>query len=316
MNPAFSDIVGRLKAAGRVTAEDVLAMRAQVYAAPQVAREDVEALIALDASAHDFAPEWGGFVGDAMVDYVVHQQDPEDYVDGSKAAWLVAACAGPLTKTGGVEALVRVLEAATDAPQSLEAFVLGKVKAAVIAAGRLAADDVALLRRLVFAGAGEGAIGVTREEADALFDIDAACGANADPSWPAFFAQAIDDALTAVSPFHVESREDAQRDDAWLASRPGLFDFFKQMVAKPDVGGAMEDILHPYEGERREWQAADDQMEADEAAAAPITDEEAEWLIQRLGGGPLSAGGHALVERLRAQVPDAATRLKPLIDAA
>jgi hypothetical protein len=316
MNPALSDIIGRLRAAGRVTADDVLAMRAEVYGAPQVAREDVEALIALDCAAHECAPEWGAFVGDAMVDYVVHQQDPEDYVDDAKAAWLTSACAGPLTKQGGLEALVRVLEAATNAPGSLDAFVLGKVKAAIIAAGRLAADDVTLLRRLVFAGASEGNVGVTREEADALFDIDHACGANADPAWPGFFAQAIDDALTAVSPFQLESREDAQRDEAWLASRPGLFDFFKELVGKPDVQGAMDDIFHPYDGERREWQAADDRMGTDEVAAAPITDEEADWLMGRLGGAPLSAAGHALVERLKAQAPQAVGRLKPLIDAA
>ncbi len=316
MNPALSDIVQRLKGAGHITADDVLAMRAEVYGAPQVAREDVEALIALDASVHDGAPEWGAFVADAMVDYVVHQQDPEDYVDDAKAAWLTSACAGPLTKDGGIEALVRVLEAASDAPASLQAFVLGKVKAAMVAAGRLGADDVALLRRVVFAGAGEANVGVTRAEADALFDIDAACGANADPAWPTFFAQAVDDALTAVSPFHVQSRAAAQSDEAWLASRPGLVDFFKQIVAGPDVGGAMEDIFHPSEGERREWQDADAQIDADEAAAAPITDEEADWLIGRLGGAPLSAAGRALLERLKAQAPDAGGRLKPLIDAA
>ena len=316
MNSALSDIVDRLKTAGCVTAADVLAMRAQVYGAPEVAREDVEALIALDASAHDLAPEWGGFIADAMVDFVVHQQDPQDYIDDAKAAWVAAACAGPLTKGGGVEALVRVLEAADDAPPSLETFVLGKVKAAVIAAGRLAAGDVALLRRVVFAGGGEGAVGVTREEADALFDIDAACGTGADPAWPSFFAQAIDDALTAVSPFHVESREAAQKDDAWLASRPGLVDFFKQLVVKPDVGGAADDVFHPYEGEGNEWRDADAQIDADEAAAAPITDEEADWLVGRLGAGPLSAAGHALVARLKAQVPEASARLKPLIDAA
>jgi hypothetical protein len=316
MNPAFSDIAQRLRAAGRITADDVLAMRSQVYAAPLVAREDVEALIGLDQAAHDCAPEWGAFIADAMVDYVVHQQDPEDYVDDAKAAWLAAACAGPLTRNGGLEALVRVLEAASCAPESLEAFVLGKVKAAMVAAGRLAGDDVALLRRLVFAGASEGNIGVTRAEADALFDIDAACGANADPSWPAFFAQAVDDALTAVSPFHLESRDAARADEAWLASRPGLFDFFKSMAAKPDVSGAVDDIFHPSEGERREWQDADTQMEADEAAAAPITDEEADWLMRRLSGAPLGAAGHALVERLRSQVPDAGAKLKSLFDAA
>jgi hypothetical protein len=316
MNPAFSDIAGRLRAAGRITADDVLAMRAEVYGASQVAREDVEALIALDQAASDCAPEWGAFVADAMVDFVVRQQDPEDYVDDAKAAWLASACAGPLTKRGGIEALVRVLEAASAAPESLEAFVLGKVKAAMLAAGRLGADDVALLRRLVFAGASEGNVGVTRDEADALFDIDAACGANADPSWPEFFAQAVDDALTAVSPFHVESRADAQSDETWLTSRPGLFDFFKSMAAKPDLCGAVDDIFHPFEGERREWQDADARMEADEAAAAPITDEEADWLMRRLGGAPLSAAGRALVERLKAQSPDAGGRLKPLIDAA
>jgi hypothetical protein len=211
---------------------------------------------------------------------------------------------------------VRVLEAASNVPQSLEAFVLGKVKAAIVATGRLAAEDVSLLRRLVFAGASEGDIGVTREEADALFDVDQACGANADPSWPPFFAQAIDDALTAVSPFHLESRDDAQRDQAWLASRPGLFDFFKQVAAKPDVRDAMDDIFHPYEGERREWEGAEAHAEAGEAVAAPITDEEADWLMGRLGGGPLSAAGHALAERLKAQTTAAGGRLKPLIDAA
>lgn len=316
MSPAFSDIVDRLKGAGQITADDVLAMRREVYGAPQVARDEVEALIALDASAHDCAPEWGAFVADVMVDYVVHQQDPEDYVDDAKAAWLVSACAGPLTKDGGIEALVRVLEAASDAPQSLEAFVLGKVKAAMVAAGRLSADDVALLRRALFAGASEGNVGITREEADALFDIDAACGANADPSWPPFFAQAIDDALTAVSPFHVESRAEAQTDEAWLASRPGLFDFFKQVVAKPDLGGAMEDIFHPSDNERDEWRDADAQIDRDEAAAAPITDEEADWLVGRLNGAPLSAAARALLERLKTQASDAGGRLKPLIDAA
>ncbi|HWF77961.1 MAG TPA: hypothetical protein VN694_12380 [Caulobacteraceae bacterium] len=316
MNPVLSDIVRQLKSAGRITADDVIAMRREVYGAPEMAREDVEALIALDQAVSDAPPEWGGFVADAMVDYVVHQQDPEDFVDDAKAAWLTSACAGPLTRQGGLEALVRVLETASSAPEALERFVLGKVKAAVVATGRLAAEDVALIRRLVFAGASEGAIGVTREEADALFDIDEACGANADPAWPPFFAQAIDDVLTAVSPFHLESRGDAQRDEAWLASRPGVFDFFKQMAARPDLGGALGDIFHPNEGERREWEGPEAQMQADEAAAAPITDEEADWLMKRLGNGPLSAAGQALAERLKAQVPEAGARLKPLIDAA
>jgi hypothetical protein len=316
MNSTLSDIVGRLTAAGRIGDDDVLAMRQAVYGAPEVARDDLEALIVLDGAVKVRSRGWAGFIADAMVDYVVHQQQPEDYVDDAKAAWLASACAGQLGKDGGVEALVRVLEAASGAPASLEAFVLGKVKDAVVAGGRVDAGDVALLRRLVFAGASEGDIGVTREEADALFDIDHACGAAADPAWSEFFAQAIDDALTAVSPFHLESRDDAARDEAWLASRPGLFGFFKSMVARPDLGDALDDVLHPFAGERREWESEAARMEADEAAAAPITDEEAEWLIRRLGEAPLSPAGHALIGRLKGQVADPGARLKPLFDAA
>ncbi|HEX3920077.1 MAG TPA: hypothetical protein VHW60_22290, partial [Caulobacteraceae bacterium] len=59
----------------------------------------------------------------------------------------------------------------------------------------------------------------------------------------------------------------------------------------------------------------DARMDADEAAAAPITDEEAQWLMRRLGEGRITAAGHALVMRLKAQAGDAAA-LKPLFDAA
>ncbi|HEY1425676.1 MAG TPA: hypothetical protein VGF50_03310, partial [Caulobacteraceae bacterium] len=104
MSPAFSDMVGAARTAGRITVEDVLAMRAQVYGASEVARDDVAALIALDQAVSDAAPDWGGFLADAMVDYVVRQQQPEDYVDDAKAAWLVSTCAGPLTRHGGLEA--------------------------------------------------------------------------------------------------------------------------------------------------------------------------------------------------------------------
>jgi hypothetical protein len=97
MNPALSEIVRRVTAAGRIDADDMLAMRREIYGAPQVARDDVEALIALDGAAHPSSPGWGALLGDAMVDYVVRQQDPADYVDDDKAAWLMGACAGSLS---------------------------------------------------------------------------------------------------------------------------------------------------------------------------------------------------------------------------
>lgn len=315
MNAALADIVGRLKTSGAISPDDVLAMRREVYGAPQVAGEYVEALIALDGAVAAGSPEWASFIGDALVDYVVHQEDPQDYVDDAKATWLMGACAGTLRRDGAIQALVRVIEEAAAAPPSLESFVLGKAKAAVIAAGQVSAADVALLRRLVFAGGGEDNVGVSREEADMLFDIDDALGkAGNDEAWPDFFALAVADSLVEVSPFHVESRQDAARDEAWLSSRPGLFDFFKHMPHALDVKGVLRDVFNPYADERAEWRDAGAQMDADGAVAAAVTDDEAKWLLGRLGnGGALSLAGAKLVARLKAEEGQMSALLKPLL---
>jgi len=317
MNATFADLVGRLKSAGRVGADDVLAMRREFYGAPQIDTEDIEALVSLDQAAPDRTPEWGDFFAGAVVDFVVRQQDPADYVDGAKATWVTGVFAGDLTCDGGVEALIRVVETANEVPSDLALFILGKVKGSIAAAGKVDARSVALLKRFVFAGGGPGNVGVTRDEADALFDINDACkGGSNDSTWPDFFAKAVADSLTAVSPFKVESREDALRDEAWLNKREGVGEFLGEMARAPDVRGAMHDILHPFSDEAEEWKKAAAEMEAAETDAASITDEEAKWLIDRFGGGGLGEPEQRLIELLKSLSPPSLERLSEVMDRA
>jgi hypothetical protein len=317
MNAPLADLIGRLKYARRISAEDVLALRRAFYGAPQIATEDIEALVDLDRAAPDRGPEWGDFFAGAAVDYVVHQQEPADYVDAAKATWVMGVFAGGLTVDGSLEALVRIVEAAVGVPSELAAFILGKAKAGIASAGCVDAAGVALLKRLVFAGGGPGNVGVTRDEADALFDINDACrdGAN-DATWADFFAKAIADSLTAVSPFSVESREDAARDDAWLAKREGAGQFIASMGRIPDVRGAMHDILHPFSDEADEWRKAEAKMEADETEAATITEEEAKWLVERLGAGVLGDPEQRLIDLLKSLAPPALERLSSVMNRA
>jgi hypothetical protein len=317
MNATLADLVGRLKYARRVSAEDVLALRREFYGAPQIATEDVEGLADLDQAAPDRGPEWGDFFAGAVVDYVVHQQEPADYVDGAKATWVMGVFAGDLTIDGSLEALVRIVEAAVGVPSDLATFILGKAKAGIATAGRVDAAGVALLKRLVFAGGGPGNVGVTRDEADALFDINDACkGGSNDATWADFFAKAVADSLTAVSPFAVESREDAARDDAWLAKREGTGQFMASMARLPDVRGAMHDILHPFSDEADEWRKAEAQMEAAETEAATITDEEAKWLVARLGADGLGEAEQRLIDLLKSLAPPALERLSAVMNKA
>jgi hypothetical protein len=294
MDAAFDDLAARLGARRAIGADDVLALRRLVYGADAVTRAEAEVLIALDVAADTRAPEWGEFLAEVLVDLAVRQQDPADYVDDATADWLMRAltAAGRLRRDGTLAELARVVDDATEVPPALAAFALARARDAVVAGGQVSAADIALLRQVIFAGGGEGGVGVTREEAEALFDIDAACRAVAnDPAWPDFFARTIAACLTAASPFQPESREDALRDEAWLASRESPAGFMKAMARGPDVAGAAREILHPFADEEAEWSGAEADSERAEAAAAPITDDEAAWLKQRIarGGAPSEA---------------------------
>lgn len=317
MNAALSDLIQRLKATGRITADDVLAMRAEVYGASVIAPDEMEALADLDAVANNRSPVWGEFFAEAMVDFVVRQEDPPDYVDEAKAAWVMRVLGGKLRPDGGLDALSKVLEAASGVPAELQSFAVAKTKETFCAKGRIEAADVAVLRRLVFAGGGEGELAVTREEADALFDITHACrGPANDPAWTEFFAEAVGASLLAVSQFANPSRDDAVRDQAWLNSNSKLSDFMAGMGKTPDLQGALREILEPDADAEDEWRGEDARFEAESVSAIEITDSEAKWLIGRLSPGKLSDPERRLIEFLRERSPKVSDLVKPLFNAA
>ena len=81
--------VGGLAAKDRITADDVLLLRGQVFRDGVVAPEEAESLFALDASATDSCPEWPVFFIEAITDYIVHQEKPSGYVSAANAEWLI-----------------------------------------------------------------------------------------------------------------------------------------------------------------------------------------------------------------------------------
>jgi len=199
---------------------------------------------------------------------------------------------------------------------SNEAFALAKGKETFCAKGRVDAADVATLRRLIYGGGGDGDLGVTRAEADALFDINNACRSAAnDPAWATFFAEAVGACLIAVSPFRQPSREAAARDEAWLRGRTSLGEFAKGMARAPDLQGAVREILDPDGDAEDEWSGENDRFETAQMAALEINDEEARWLIGRLSPDKLSEPERRLIEFLRGRSPKVSDLVKPLLNA-
>ena len=248
---ALTDLASSLTQARAIRAEDVLGLRRLVWADASVSPDEANALMALNAACPVQAPEWIDYFVEVMVDYIVHQQQPEGYVDAAKAQWLMDWIDkdGRLDSTGELELLVKVLETATAVPDSLRAYALKQIEAAVLTGegptrrerfdgnGRLDphginAVEVELLSRVIYAMGGEDATIVSTDEADMLFRIkDKTLGQENASTWPDLFVNAVANHLLAHRNYQTLSRDDQARLEAYTADTGvHVGRFFARMV--------------------------------------------------------------------------------------
>jgi hypothetical protein len=329
LSSPLSSLCERLTAAGAVTPADVIAVRQVIYPDVAISQDEADALVAIDKAATTRCREWNDLFIEALTDYVVHQQMPEDYIDEAKADWLMARLAdgGRMRTDSALEAVVHILERATSAPPRLAQFAMAQVKAAVLEGdgpllegklerGRVCAAEAALLQRLLYAAAGDGNVAITRAEAELLFDINDVCrNADNDPAWANLFAKALAASVMTVSGFQPVARDDEARREAWMAHADpygfcGIGGFINRMFSapRPDGGALWGDGLDS-------WRAHNAEVTAAQAAAESISDEEARWLMYRIGrDGVFDPAEKALIGFLKAESPDIHPVLKPLLD--
>jgi len=297
---ALADLVTRLSATRRITAEDVLALRRLVFGEVQVTPAEIEALVQLDAAVDEIAPEWSAMFAEAIADYLVRQQHPCGYVDEAGADWLMTAFTrdGRMRVSTELEALIKVLETAESAPPRLAAFALERVREAVVHDGRVTAREVERVRRVLYAFAGQGVAGITREEAEALFDInDAVRGRDNDPAWTELFVKAVASSLLLASTYAAPTRQQALDTEAWLHRRGDLIDGLPRILGPVDFKAA----FGPSEIDQA-WAARDARVEAEMGAAAALTTDESSWVMARLGrDGVRDAAEQALLDFLQAE---------------
>jgi hypothetical protein len=325
LEDAMADVVAQITARGRITADDVLALRRLAYGGPDIAMEMAEHVIALDHLEGDKAPEWRAFYVEMLTDFLVEQEEPSGYVDDVKADWLIARIVhdGHIKTATELDLLVTILEKATKSPARLERFALEAVRDTVIAGsgparaggrhvpGVVDAADVALLRRILYAVGGDGHVGISRNEAEVLFEInDATTGADNDPDWPDLFVKAIANNVLFVSGYRVPARSEALRREAWLEERGSVGDFFKRMVT------GVADVLTGYGVP--EPVTEDDALhghDPDFASAERVDDEEARWLAKRLAhDGELDENERILLAALHDMTGEIHPILKTIIE--
>ena len=328
-SPDLTRLVADLTARRRINEDDVGILRRQVFGDGHVTPDEAEALIALDESPGEATPAWSQLFVEALTDFLVHQEQPHGYVSEANADWLMERIGrdGVVKTPTELELLVSVLEKGKSAPVRLVAFAMEQVRHTVVtgagplACGRMLtpgvidAAEVELLRRILYAGGGDGHIAITRPEAEVLFDLnDATNGAPNDPAWDELFVKAIANFLLAASGYHVPTRAEALRREQWLdAPSAGVMSFFRRMVAGP------ADLLEAYAKPDAEAAWATRNRENAEAArlAERVTDEEARWLADRLGrDSAITENERALLRFVQGEAASLHPLLRPLMEKA
>ena len=284
MSFSFSDFSSALEAGARISPDDVLAIRRSVWPDGVVARAEAETIFELNRLARGAGPEWGDFFIEAITDAVVNAKEPRGYVDEETAAWLIGQLDQDGRGIGAVELelVVKIVEKALNAPAALKAWALARIERCVLSGegatrrdgdlrpGVVDEAEVKLLRRLVFASGGDGALVVSRDEAETLWRIkDATLGAANAPGWKQLFVQAVGNHLMAYSSYRPLERTEASRLEAFMNDRRSNVLGFLARMGRPDFDGAAK-IFEPEAGAEAHRAAV--------AAAAAVTPTENVWL--------------------------------------
>jgi hypothetical protein len=244
MSFSFSDFAAALKSGAPMSAEDVLAVRRTVWPDGKISDEEARALFEVNRLASDPAPDWGEFFLEALCDHVVNGKEPKGYIDLANAAWLVEEIergGGPVSDLE-LALVVKVIERALNGPAELKSWVLARIEEAVLRDQRVDAREAGLLRRIIFASGGDGALAVSRDEAELLWRLKDACrdSENA-PEWKAMFVQGVGNHLMAYNSYTPLEREEAARLEAFMDDRrSNVLGFIKRVFSSNPVSGARD----------------------------------------------------------------------------
>lgn len=316
-----------------IMAADVAAWRASLYGDGVIDAAEAEVLCRREREAISACPQWRAFYVEALTDFVVRQQPPQGYVTDASADWLMAQvsdAAGAIASTNALELVIHVMETATEVPARLAAFALAQVARAIVEGdgplagrnrlepGRVSREEVELLRRILFAFGHEGTVGISREEAEVLFDInDHTREADNDPAWSDLFVKAIANFLMAARGYTVLTRAEALGREAWLdAPERGVTALFGDMLSSM-LSSSLRGVWSAWEREEGASAARDRQADAARQAAEVVTSAEVRWLADRIGrDGVIHANERALLKFLSEESPDIHPSLRTLLDTA
>jgi hypothetical protein len=304
MSVHFADLTRQAALDGMIHDAEVLALRQSGWADGAIAREEAEAIFALQQATANPSPVWSDFFVEALRNFVLNGSEPRGYASDDEAQWLIGMVEadGKVCSMTELELLVQVIEKGLGVPDALKVYVLKVIEAAVLTGtgptrdgGHLSDTHVSvaearILRRVVFGSASDKPGAVSLREAEMLFRLKDATlhQANA-PEFQQIFVQGVGNALMgfANEAAHVSRERMLQLEKFVADNKPQLGRFMGQMAREvPNVFGVVF-------GKRSNAPGREEQV----AQAEAIVPFEQEWLdAQIAANGQIDAYDRALLD--------------------
>ncbi|MDX2235357.1 MAG: hypothetical protein NW200_12735 [Hyphomonadaceae bacterium] len=292
--PIFKALLDRVAADRRVSDAETLDLRRAVFADGDVDRAEAGALFDIAGRVANEDAAWAEAFVEAVGDHVL---GPDRHITDDRAGWLIMHA--PLAGALAAPLLVSALDRAESAPAALAAAARAAVLKAV-ADAPLDARAVAWVRTCLHAVAGDGAAHIGAEEAQWLFDLDAAVdGRPNDPAWSDLFVKAILNHVMGQRPSALLGRESRLARRAWLEApvRPAPVGFLARAFAG-GLDGWRARIAEP--GEVDAFEAAYAERLAHAAEDAVLTLDEVTRLVALArADGKRTANEARLLEEVR-----------------
>lgn len=293
MSMEFGALIADSASDGRISAEEILELRRLGWADGKIGPDEAEELFAANDACTLPTSEWCDFFVEALSHFIVETVPPAGYIDDEMGDELIARIDrdGRLGSMAELELLVRVLEVANNAPERLKAYALKQVEEAVrhgegpTRHGELTPKGIneaecELLRRLVFAPAGDRPAAVSKREAEMLFRIkDAALYEVNAGEWQPLFVKGVANYLLGFGGDEPLGAERAGELEAFMNREgEGVGGFLgRALTTRPDFHGAFASLLGDSELDSG-IEAYDDKAEA----AAVLEAGETDWLNDML----------------------------------
>ena len=180
---------------GVIDADEAKQVRDAIFADGTIDREEADFLFDVNDAVSGKAnhASWQALFVEAISKHVLSDEKTPGVLDADELGWLVSKIQGDGAVDGAELALViEIARAAKSTPEAFQDFALRTLKSSILADGVVDAAEVEMIKTVIYGEGGSGGAGVSRAEADFLFDVnDGVTGKKNDGGWQKLIVDAI-----------------------------------------------------------------------------------------------------------------------------